>query len=145
MGNKHTGDKNLFYLLDALWITDNWNGIPVKCQMPPFDNHWSSSLLLSLDPVAIESVAFDFLRTEFSYPDRTVAHIIAPGVDDHMHQAADSGNWPEGVTYAPNGDGVPMPGSLGVHEHWNNPLDKKYSRNLGTGDGIELVEIFQKA
>jgi len=26
-----------------------------------------------------------------------------------------------------------------VHEHWNNPVDKQYSRNLGTGDGIELV------
>ena len=29
--------------------------------------------------------------------------------------------------------------SLGVHEHWNNPTDKQYSRNLGTGEGIELV------
>jgi len=28
---------------------------------------------------------------------------------------------------------------MGVHEHWNNPVDKQYSRNLGTGDGIELV------
>ena len=30
---------------------------------------------------------------------------------------------------------------LGVHEHWNNPVDKQYSRNLGTGNGIELVSI----
>jgi hypothetical protein len=28
-----------------------------------------------------------------------------------------------------------------VHEHWNNATDKKYSRNLGTGKGIELVTI----
>jgi hypothetical protein len=27
-----------------------------------------------------------------------------------------------------------------VHEHWNNPEDKEYTRNLGTGDGIELVK-----
>jgi hypothetical protein len=26
-----------------------------------------------------------------------------------------------------------------VHEHWNNSDDKQYSRNLGIGDGIELV------
>jgi hypothetical protein len=26
-----------------------------------------------------------------------------------------------------------------VHEHWNNPKDKQYSRNLGKKDGIELV------
>jgi hypothetical protein len=25
-----------------------------------------------------------------------------------------------------------------VHEHWNNAVDKKYSRNLGKEKGIEL-------
>jgi hypothetical protein len=143
MGNKYTGDKNLFYILDALWSGTDWNGLPVKFLMPPFNNHWSSSLLLSLDPVAIESVAYDFLRTEFSYPEHTVAHIIDPGVDDYLHQAADSANWPAGIVYTPNGDGIPMPKSLGVHEHWNNPADKLYSRNLGKDSGIELVKIFQ--
>jgi hypothetical protein len=29
--------------------------------------------------------------------------------------------------------------SLGVHEHWNNATDKQYTRNLGMGDGIELI------
>ena len=100
MGNKFTGDKNLFYILDALWSGKDWNGLPVKFLMPPFNNHWSSSLLLSLDPVAIESVAFDFLRTEFSYPEHNVPHIYETGVDDYLHQAADSGNWPAGITYA---------------------------------------------
>lgn len=144
MGNKYTGDKNLFYILDALWSGTNWNGLPVKFLMPPFNNHWSSSMLLSLDPVAIESVAFDFLRTEFTNPEHTVPYISEPGVDDYLHQAADSKNWPEGIVYKPNGDDIPMPGSLGVHEHWNNPVDKLYSRNLATAEGIELVKIFQK-
>lgn len=143
MGNKHTGDKNLFYVLDALWSGSDWNGLPVKFLMPPFNNHWSSSLFLSLDPVAIESVAYDFLRTEFSHPGHTAQHILEPGVDDYLHQTADSGNWPAGIVYAPNGDGLPMAKSLGVHEHWNNPADKQYSRNLGKGEGIELVKIFQ--
>jgi hypothetical protein len=31
--------------------------------------------------------------------------------------------------------------SLGVHEHWNNAQEKKYSRNLGQGQGIELVTV----
>jgi len=26
-----------------------------------------------------------------------------------------------------------------VHEHWNNDIEKKYTRDLGTGDGIELL------
>jgi hypothetical protein len=143
MGNKNTGDKNLFYVLDALWCGSNWNGLPVKFQMPPFNNHWSSSMFVSLDPVAIESVALDFLRTEFTHPDHTVDYISEAGVDDYLHQAADSKNWPAGVVYTPNGDNKPI-SSLGVHEHWNNPVEKQYSRNLGKGDGIELVRIFQK-
>ncbi len=144
MGNKHTGDKNLFYVLDALWSGADWNGLPVKFLMPPFNNHWCSSVFFSLDPVAIESVAFDFLRTEFTNPEHTVSYISEPGVDDYLHQTADSKNWPAGIIYTPNGDGVPMPNSLGVHEHWNNPVDKQYSRNLGKGEGIELVKILQK-
>jgi len=143
MGNRFTGDKNLFYILDALWSGSNWNGLPVKFLMPPFNKHWCSSLLLSLDPVAIESIAFDILRTEFTNPEHTVDFISEPGVDDYLHQAADSKNWPAGIVYAPNGDNIPIPG-LGVHEHWNNPVDKQYSRNLGKGEGIELVKIFQK-
>jgi Domain of unknown function (DUF362) len=141
MGNRYTGEKNLFYILDALWSGSNWDGLPVKFLMPPFNNHWSSSLMLSLDPVAIESVAVDFLRTEFSNPGHTVPYISEPGVDDYLHQAADPKNWPAGIAYAPNGDNIPMKG-LGVHEHWNNQLDKQYSRNLGKGEGIELVKIF---
>jgi hypothetical protein len=142
MGNRYTGEKNLFYILDALWSGSNWNGLPVKFLMPPFNNHWSSSLILSLDPVAIDSVAVDFLRTEFSNPEHTVAYITEPGVDDYLHQAADPKNWPAGIIYAPNGDNIPMKG-LGVHEHWNNPADKQYSRNLGKNEGIELVKIHQ--
>jgi len=35
---------------------------------------------------------------------------------------------------------MPIP-SLGVHEHWNNPIDKQYSVNLRTGQGVELISI----
>jgi hypothetical protein len=64
----------------------------------------------------------------------------AYGVDDYMHQAADTANWPQGIKYDPDNSGKPIP-VLGIHEHWNNPVDKQYSRNLGTGNGIELVCI----
>jgi hypothetical protein len=62
------------------------------------------------------------------------------GVDDHLYQAADSSFWPAGVRYDPERDGTVI-GSLGVHEHWNNSTDQKYTRDLGTGTGIELVKI----
>ena len=106
--------------------------------MPPFDNDWMSSLFLSLDPVAIESVGFDFLRAEFTAERGLGPYPQMDGVDDYLHQAADSSQWPAGIVYDPDGDGTPL-SSLGVHEHWNNPDEKQYSRNLGSGAGIELV------
>ena len=32
---------------------------------------------------------------------------------------------------------------MSVHEHWNNPINKKYSCNLGKKEGIELVKTKQ--
>ncbi len=115
--------------------------------MPPFNNDWSNSIFLSQDQVALESVCYDFLRTEWN---GTYAHNPANnnyetmanshGVDDYLHQAADSSMWPEGVIYDPDQSGTAM-ASLGTHEHWNNAAKKQYSRNLGLSRGIELISI----
>jgi hypothetical protein len=59
-------------------------------------------------------------------------------VDNYLHEAALADNPPSGMVYNP-GARVDHLQSLGVHEHWNSFTDKQYSRNLGTGDGIELV------
>ena len=61
-------------------------------------------------------------------------------IDDYLHEAALADNPPSGTFYDPEGDGIPLE-SLGVHEHWNNPVDKQYSRNLdpAEGAGIELI------
>ncbi len=101
--------------------------------MEPFNNDWCSSIFASQDPVAIDSVAFDFLIEEWPEAGGP-AHA---GTDDYLHEAALAGNPPSGTFYDPERDGTRVAG-LGVHEHWNNPIDKKYSRNLGTGDGIQL-------
>ena len=146
MGHEILGKKNLVYLMDALWSTDHELNPPTKWQSAPFNNDWTSSVFASLDPVAIESVGYDFVRSEFTkerYPTSTenvVDVIQMEGVCDYLRQAADSTNWPEGIKYDPEGDGTTI-GSLGVHEHWNNAIDKEYSRNLGTGDGIELIKL----
>lgn len=143
MGHELLGKKNLFYLMDALWPADQEISYPKKYYMAPFNYDFMSSLFFSFDPVAIESVGFDFLRTEFTEdrPDDDGAgtYVQMEGTDDYLHQAADSSNWPEDIKYDPENDGSVI-ASLGVHEHWNNPEDKQYSRNLGTGEGIELVK-----
>jgi hypothetical protein len=63
---------------------------------------------------------------------------LIKNADRHLHEAALANNPPSGTVYQP--DGVRLE-SLGVHEHWNNAKDKQYSRNLGTGQGIELVSL----
>jgi hypothetical protein len=95
-------------------------------------------------------VGLDILQKEFTEeeidnnintPDR-YTYVQWEGVDDYLHQAASSDWWPEGITYDPDNTGSAI-GSLGVHEHWNNTTDMEYSRNLVTGEGIELVKLFQ--
>ena len=151
MGHKDMGDKTILYLFDALWSSTNNANPPIKWRMEPFNNDYPSSIFASIDPVAIESVGYDFLFEEFG-PDHPTEGAYDPqdnkgpfprysGVDDFLHQAADSSNWPEGIIYDPENDGTPLPGSLGVHEHWNNARDKQYSRNLGSDIGIELLYV----
>jgi len=83
--------------------------------------------------VAIDSVGLDFLRNEPNLDGVVTGH-----VDNYLHEAALAGNPPSKTVYDPDGGGTRL-SSLGVHEHWNNPAEKKYSRNLGKAEGIELV------
>lgn len=142
MSHELLGGKNLVYIMDALWASDWELDKPIKWKMPPFNNDYTSSIFVSLDPVAIESVGYDFLRSEFTIASGKDPSVQMSGVDDYLHQAADSANWPKGIRYDPNHNGVYI-ASLGVHEHWDNSVDKKYTRNLGTGNGIELIDIEQ--
>jgi len=133
MGHSELGGKTVLYLVDGLFAGRNWDSRPVKWNMAPFYGDWPSSVFVSQDPVAIDSVCYDFLRTEWNdYPHYD-------GTDDYLHEAALANDPPSGIIYDPENDGIPLE-SLGVHEHWNNSTDKQYSRNLGTGEGIELIQ-----
>jgi hypothetical protein len=147
MASQHLGGNTLLYLMDALWSTSYEHQLPQKFQSSPFNNDWSSSLLFSQDHVAIESVCIDILQKEFTAEDLSAdpprfTYVQWDGVDDYLHQAASSDWWPVGVSYDPDDSGTPI-ASLGVHEHWNNGDDMAYSRNLGTGEGIELIKLFE--
>ncbi len=142
MGHENLGRNTVLFLVDGLWGGVEATDMPVKWGMEPFKSDFPSSIFVSLDGVAIESVCLDFLRAEADKNRLFNDRPFFPAVDDHLHQAADKANWPKGLIYDPEGDGVEIP-SLGVHEHWNNPTDKQYSKNLGTGQGIELVKILK--
>ncbi|NIQ10482.1 MAG: DUF362 domain-containing protein, partial [Phycisphaerae bacterium] len=135
MGHRDVGGKTVLCLIDGLYTGKHVapDRLPQKWQMEPFNNDWCSSIFASQDQVAIDSVAFDFLVTEWPEAGGP-AHA---GTDDYLHEAALAANPPSQTFYDPERDGTRL-ASLGVHEHWNNPIDKKYSRNLGTGNGIQL-------
>jgi len=137
MGHRDLGNKTLLFLVDGLYATPDQStemNPNFKWKMAPFLNDWPSSLFLSQDGVAIESVGLDFLRSE---PTLTW---VRGNVDNYLHEASQAGAPPSGIFYDPEGDGSRL-ASLGVHEHWNNPTDKNYTRNLGSGEGIELVKL----
>jgi len=137
MGHADLGGKTLIHLIDGLFGGKGWDGTPEKWNMPPFNGDWPSSLFASQDAVAIDSVAFDFLVAE--WPGLVEKSDCGPdGAQDYLHEAALADNSPSATDYDPENDGTAM-ASLGVHEHWNNPTDKQYTRNLVNGEGIELI------
>lgn len=135
MGHKDLGGKCLIWFIDALYGCKSVGGRPApKWSMEPFNGNWPCSLLGSLDPVAIDMAGTDFLISQF--PDMPDVNYS----DMYLSEAAQADNAPSGTRYDPEGDGTYLQ-SLGTAEHWNNSSEKKYSRNLGAGNGIELVYV----
>lgn len=147
MGCPNLGKKTLLYIVDGMYgmQTNVGSPNPKRDKWKTFGGQWSSSLFMSLDPVAVECVCLDFLYSEFGenlgfsgapqFPKGSVTNC-----DNYLKEAA-KGNNEQFGNYRPNGLET---GSLGVFEHWNNPTDKQYSRNLGRKEGIELIIIQQQ-
>lgn len=135
IGHEHLGGKTILYILDGLYTAVH-QGSKVIVKWQTLNNDWCSSLLVSQDPTALDSVALDFLRNE---PNMQTS-ALNQHVCNYLHEAALAYNPPSGAIYDPEDDGLPLQ-SLGTHEHWNNATDRQYSRNMGIGDGIELVKI----
>jgi hypothetical protein len=142
LGHEHMGGKTMLNIVDGIWAGKSWQGWVEKWQIEPFNGDYPSSLFLSQDNLAIESVCFDFLLAEYEDKPAGEKYPYYEGTADYLFQAADPANWAPGVTYDPEGDGSQL-GSLGVYEHWNNATDKQYTRDLGTGEGIELIKIME--
>lgn len=142
MANADLGGKTVLYMMDALICAPS-EGASItaensKWQQAPFNGDYTSSIFVSQDPVAIDSVGADFLNNE---PTVTAGNRSAADItnENYLHEAGLVGKAPSGTTYT-DGNGHTVT-NLGVHEHWNNSIEKLYSRNLGKDEGIELVQI----
>lgn len=135
LGHAHLGGKTVLNIIDGIFTGKHYiDPAPRRWTSPPFNNFWPCSLFVSQDPVALDSVAFDFIWDAWEDCARM------PHAEDYLHEAALAPSPPSGTFYDPNHlEPTRRLESLGVHEHWNNPEERKYSRNLGRPEGIELL------
>ena len=132
LGHPGFYDRTVLYVIDAMYGGENQNTI---VKFASFGDQYCSSLLLSQDPIALESVGLDFLRNEPNCKEFVYGY-----VDNWLHESALADDPPSGMEYNPGNRESGLE-SLGVHEHWNNATDKQYTRNLGIGEGIELHKV----
>lgn len=95
--NPHVKDKTVLIIGDALF-GHRTNNIGVPEVWNTFNGEFPNSFFFSTDPVAVDSVMWDFSDAEYTKD---------PDGQLYLHRA--------------------MELSLGTHEHWNNPTDKEYS------------------
>lgn len=145
MANYQLGEKTVLYMLDALICATSEgasiDGENSRWQQSPFNGSYTSSVFVSADPVAIDSVGADFLINEPAVTEHNSALRSNPNVENYLHEAGLVENAPSGKVYY-NGNGEQVT-NLGVHEHWNNQTEKLYSRNLGKAEGIELIQTIR--
>lgn len=129
--HEQLGQKTFLYIGDGTFGCRYGNSEISKFQMYPFNGDWMSSLFFSQDPVAIDSVMWDFFYMEGT----------GPGEDAHnyLHESAMP---PEG-RYDPEGDGSFVNFSLGVHEHADYDAGIFSEELYGGPDegGIEFVPV----
>lgn len=145
MANYQLGEKTVLYMLDAL-ICATSEGASItaensKWQQAHFNGDYTSSIFVSQDPVAIDSVGADLLINEPTVTKNNGTLRNNPTVENYLHEAGLAKNAPSGTVYT-NGSGNTVE-NLGVHEHWNNSADKQYGRNLGKAEGIELIYLHE--
>lgn len=143
MAHRELGGKTVLYLLDGL-LTATGESVSLTAEdarwsMTPFNGGFCASLFASQDPVAIDSVGADFLIHEPNMVRRNRELARHLGEENYLHEAALAGNPPSKAHYT-DGYGRRV-ASLGVHEHWDDVRTKRYSRNLGKPEGIELVSV----
>jgi hypothetical protein len=143
------GGKTILYMLDGLYCARRHQSFPLHFPNPPFNNkvtpyenpEWPSSLLGSLDGVALDSVGLDILYSQSKNNEDENHHpriLIRENADDYLQEEAIPDHPPSGTRYRQNDRPVT---SLGVFEHWDSDATRQYSRNKDpkSGKGIELI------
>ncbi len=145
------GAKTIVYVLDGLYCARRHMSYPLHFPNAPFHNpvepyenpNWPSSILASLDGVAVDSVGLDVLYAQTKHNVDENGHpriMIRENAEDYLIEEATAEHPPSRTVYRQNGKRVT---SLGVFEHWDDDCSRQYSRNKDpkAGKGIELVYL----
>ena len=117
VGSPELGGKTLLFMIDALYGALSVGGTPTRLAPRPFNGQYASSLLFSLDPVALDSVGLDIMADVYAHPeqprkDEKVAARL-PTANNYLREAALAHKAPSGTQYIQQGKRLH---SLGVHE-----------------------------
>jgi len=147
------GAKTILYLLDGLYCARKHMSYPLHFPNAPFHNRvtpyentdWPASVLMSLDGVALDSVGLDILYSQTLNNVDPADHnrprlLLREHADDYLEEMALANDPPSGTVYLQAGQRV---ASLGVFEHWDSEISRRYSRNKDpeNGRGIELLYV----
>lgn len=120
IAHPHMGGKCLLFLIDGTYGSRDVNGAPYpKWQKAPFNGDWACSVIASQDPLAADAVAMDIIIGE--WPEFGSLNYC----DEYLREAATIPNPPSGTVYKVEGKAIKEP--LGLMEHWNNPVERKYN------------------
>jgi uncharacterized protein (DUF362 family) len=78
--NANVGKKTIITIAEGLFTGNRYDSLPMK--MRSFENQPPNSLFFATDPVALDSVLYDFLAAEFQLPD---------GADNYLRLASAAG------------------------------------------------------
>ena len=136
MGHAHLGGKTVLYLIDGLFSGKHpVDPAPRKMSSPPFNGDWPKSLFASQDPVAIDSVGFDFLYSEYddfpAGPAWTITCTRRPWPTTRPRA-------PSTIRTMPANEAVAEPGRPRALEQSHR---KAVLPQPGHGKGIELVAV----
>ena len=143
------GAKTILFVLDGLYCARRHQSYPLHFPNPPFNNRmvpyenpeWPSSILASMDGVALDSVGLDILYSQTKNNEDEHGRpriMIRENADDYLQEMASPDRPLSGTAYRQGGKPV---SSLGVFEHWDSDATRQYSRNKDPrgGKGIELI------
>ena len=103
MANEQLGGKTVLYMLDALICAPSEGasitGENSRWQQAPFNTNYTSSVFVSQDPVAIDSVGADFLMNEPTITSRNGSLRDNATVENYLHEAGLVSAAPSGTAY----------------------------------------------